>query len=107
VIGSATKLFKYFISNYDYDTIISYSDESSFTGGIYEKMGFLYEHTSPPNYFWVVDGIRKHRFNYNKKKLVKIGHDPNKSEVEIMHELGYYRIWGCGQKRWIYENKKV
>ena len=32
-----------------------------------------------------------------------MGYDASKSEVEIMHELGHYRIWGCGQKKWIYE----
>lgn len=54
------------------------------------------------NYWWVVKGIRKHRFTYNKKKLVTKGHDPLKTEVEIMHELGNYRIWGCGQDKWIF-----
>lgn len=102
VVGGASKLFKYFITNYKYDKLISYSDMSIFDGGLYEKLGFKYSHLSTPNYYWVVDGIRKHRFNYNKKKLIKNGFDPSKTEVQIMNELGYYRIWGCGQKKWIY-----
>ena len=103
VVGSATRLFNFFIKNYDFDSIISFSDESSFDGLVYEKMGFKFEHLSEPNYYWVVDGVRNHRFNFNKKRLVKLGFDANKTEVEIMHERGYYRIWGCGQKKWIYE----
>jgi hypothetical protein len=103
VIGSASKLFKYYCNNFDYKFITSYSDISMFSGKMYENLGFKYSHDSDPNYFWVVDGIRKHRFNYNKKKLIKMGYDASKSEVKIMHELGHYRIWGCGQKKWVYE----
>jgi hypothetical protein len=28
-----------------------------------------------------------------KQKLVNMGFDPNKTEVEIMSELGYYKIY--------------
>ena len=103
ILGAGSKLFNFFKSNFDYKSIISYSDESLFSGQLYEKLGFKYSHRSDPNYYWIVDGIRKHRFNYNKKKLVSNGYDPSKSEVNIMHDLGYYRIWGCGQKKWIYD----
>ena len=102
VIGASSKLFKYFLTNFDFNKIISYSDISIFTGDMYEKLNFKYISTSEPNYFWVVNGIRRHRFNYNKKKLIKDGFDGAKTEIEIMHERGYYRIWGCGQKRWEY-----
>lgn len=103
VIGASSKLFKYFLNNFDFNRVISYSDISMFTGGMYEKLNFKYISTSEPNYFWIVNGVRRHRFNYNKKKLIKDGFDGAKTEVEIMHERGYYRIWGCGQKRWVYE----
>jgi hypothetical protein len=104
VIGAASKLFSNFIKNIpiDVNKIISYSDMAHFDGNLYKVLGFDYCHLSKPNYFWVVDGVRKHRFTYNKKKLVKQGFDPNKTEVEIMHELGHYRIYGCGQVRWEY-----
>jgi hypothetical protein len=103
VIGGASKLFKYFINNYEFESIISYADVSMFTGSLYKTLNFEYSHRSKPNYFWVVDGVRKHRFNYNKKKLIKEGFDSNKTEIEIMHSQGYYRIWGCGQDKYIYK----
>jgi len=103
VVGASSRIFKYFVENYDFDEIISYSDVSMFDGNMYQKLGFEYSHTSEPNYFWVVNGIRKHRFNFTKKKLVSQGYDRLKTEVEIMHDLGHYRIWGCGQKKWIYK----
>ena len=105
VTGAASKLFKYFIREYNIDQVISYSDISIFDGYLYKKLGFEYVRTSDINYWWVVKGIRRHRFGYNKKKLIKMGHDPLKTEVEIMHELGNYRIWGCGQEKWLYKVK--
>lgn len=102
VVGSASKLFNYFLSNNNVNRIISYSDISIFSGNIYKTLGFKFERKSEVNYWWVVKGIRKHRFTYNKKKLVKMGYDPLKTEVEIMHELGNYRVYGCGQEKWIY-----
>jgi len=101
VIGSASKLFKSFLKDNN-KIVISYSDISMFDGKMYAILGFEFTSISDPNYYWVVDGIRKHRFNYNKKKLISEGFDPNKTEVKIMHDRGYYRIWGCGQKKWTY-----
>ncbi len=103
VIGAASKLFNYFVvSNSDIDRISSYADISIFSGNLYKKLGFEYSHRSQINYWWVVDGIRRHRFNYNKKKLIKLGHDPLLTEAEIMHGLDRYRVWGCGQDKWIW-----
>ena len=104
VIGAASKLFSHFIkSNNQIKELISYSDISLFNGNLYQKLGFDKNNLSEPNYFWVIDGIRKHRFNFNKKRLVKLGFDPNKSESEIMHEKGYFRVYSCGQEKWIYK----
>jgi hypothetical protein len=100
VVGAASKLFKHFIENFEYKELISYSDFRLFDGKMYKDLGFNKKHLSLPDYFWTKDSERKHRFNFNKRKLVKEGYDPNKTEVEIMHERGYYRIYGCGQIRW-------
>jgi hypothetical protein len=103
VIGSANKLFKYFLlNNSDVEKVITYADISMFTGGVYEKMGFEFIRHSGANYWWVVNGLRRHRFTYNKQKLIKMGHDRTKTEAEIMHSMGNFRIWGCGQERWEY-----
>ena len=37
-------------------------------------------------------------------KLIKMGHDPNKSEREIMEQLGYHRIYDSGNLKFIYKN---
>jgi len=107
VIGSASRLFKYYTTNYTCSEITSFADRSMFSGDIYKKLGFKFIHRTPPNYWWVIDGIRKHRFNYNKKKLIKDGFDPNKSESEIMCDRGYYKIYGCGQDKWVWKRTSL
>ena len=102
VIGSASKLFNYFIRQNNLKSVTSYADVSMFSGNVYMGLGFNLVRRSDVNYWWVVRGVRKHRFNYNKKKLIKLGHDPLMTEVEIMHSLGNYRIWGCGQDKWVW-----
>jgi hypothetical protein len=103
VIGGASKLFKYFLNNYDYNKIISYSDLSRSTGNMYKQLGFKLSHNSSPNYYYVINGVRNHRFNFRKDKLIREGFDPNKTEIQIMNERGFYRIFDCGMQKWIYE----
>jgi hypothetical protein len=100
VVGGASKIFKYFDKNYNFDLIVSYSDNSISDGDIYLKLGFVNNTKSTINYYWCDNKKRYHRFNFNKKRLVKMGFDRNKTEVEIMRERGYNRIFGAGNKRW-------
>jgi hypothetical protein len=104
IIGSASKLFKYFLDNFEYNNIVSYADISIFTGELYEKLGFKFIHLSKPNYYWILNGERHHRFKFNKKRLIKLGFDKNKSGLSIMESLGAYRIYSCGQLRFEYKN---
>lgn len=105
VIGGASKLLKYFINNWCPNTILSYSDTSRYDGHIYRKLSFDYLGETEPNYYWIIDGLRKHRFNFRKDILIKEGYDPNKTEVEIMRERGIYRIFDCGSKKWIWRKE--
>jgi hypothetical protein len=102
IIGGSSRLFKYFIDKNQPKEIISYSDNSKGIGNMYLKLGFNLESDTIPNYYWVVDEKRKHRFNYRKDKLVREGADENLTEVQIMNEGGYYRIFDCGSKKWIF-----
>jgi hypothetical protein len=104
VVGGASKLFKYFIRNYQPMEVISYADRSWSQGHLYEKLGFKYISKTPVNYYYVIDGVRKHRFNYRKDKLVKEGFDPSKNEHEIMLERGLYRIYDSGSLKYVHLN---
>lgn len=98
VVGSASKLLKYFIRQHKPLEIISYCDRRWSNGNMYEKIGFQFDHFSQPNYFYVINGKRENRFKYRKSELVKQGFDKAKTEQEIMAEREIYRIYDCGTK---------
>lgn len=100
VIGGASKLFKYFIKNNNFDKLISYSDNSKYSGELYNILNFNKVSDGILNYYWTDSHRRYHRFIFNKKKLIKEGYDPNKTENEIMKSRGYNKIWSCGHKKW-------
>jgi hypothetical protein len=102
VVGGSSKLLKYFIKKYQPEKLISYSDVRIFNGSMYSKIGFERKSNSKPNYWYVINGIRKHRFNFTKNKLIKEGYEKNKTEKQIMFERGIYRIYDCGNVRWEY-----
>jgi hypothetical protein len=105
IIGGASKLFKYFTNNFKYDNIISYADKSWSNGNLYKQLGFDYLNDTNPNYYWIVNGIKSNRFNWQKHKLVKMGYDKNKTEIQIMHDLGYYRLYDSGSQIWEYKKE--
>lgn len=100
--GSASKLFQYFLKNNDNGEIVSYSENALFDGGLYEKLGFKYDRDTKINYYWTKGDKKFHRYTFNKKRLVEMGNDPNMSEKDIMYNLGYYKVFSVGQKKWIF-----
>lgn len=105
VIGGASKLFKYFVDNYSPKQIISYADYRWSNGDMYEKLGFDFVKLTPPNYFYMKGRNRENRFKYRKSELVRMGHDKDKTEKQIMEELGYKRIYDCGALKYVYTPK--
>jgi len=105
VIGGANKLFKYFVKTYNPKEVISYSDRRYFNGDLYKKLCFEHVSNTQPNYFYVKNLKREHRFKYRKDVLIKEGYDKNKTEHQIMLERKIYRIYDCGNKKWVFFNK--
>lgn len=96
VIGGASKLFKYFIHHHNPKKIISYCDKRWGTGTVYGKLNFKKIKDTNPNYFYTKNGKRFNRFAFRKDILIKKGFDKNKTEAQIMKELGYHKIYDCG-----------
>ena len=101
VIGGASKILNYFIKNYHPKKIVTFSDLRYSNGNLYNKLGFEYLHETKPNYFYVKNLKREHRFKYRKDQLLKEGFDSKKSEHEIMLERKIYRIYDCGHKKFV------
>jgi hypothetical protein len=104
IVGGASKLFNKFLKEYNPKSVLSYCDISWANGNIYKKLGFKLVGTTKPNYYYIINGKKENRINYQKHKLVKKGYDKNLTEVEIMSKLGYYRIFNCGNQKYLYVN---
>ena len=98
VIGGFSKLIKYFINVYNPKALYSYSDLDwvKMNNNSYEKIGFGILKITTPDYKWCVKGIRKNRLLFQKKNLINQGYDSSKTEIQIMHENKFYRIFGTG-----------
>ena len=103
VVGGASKLFKEFIRMYNPQSILSYSHIDKGTGKLYEKLGFKLEKISNPDYVWCDGEDVLSRYQCQKHKLNKLGFEG--SEREIMDNLGFFRIFGCGNKVWFWTNE--
>lgn len=105
IVGGSGKLFNYFINNYNYEKIYSYSDLRWNDGSMYEKIGMKYVKNTTPNYWYTKDfKSRMHRFNFRKSELRDFPHYEEKlSEWEIMEFNKFYRTWDCGSKLFEYE----
>lgn len=98
IVGGASRLFKYFINAIDPERVISYSDSRWNTGNLYRSLGFEYAGETTPGYWYTRGTERIHRF-----KLRKTKDDPaDKTEKVLRREQGYYRIWDCGNSKWIW-----
>jgi len=99
VVGGVSKLFKYFVRNYNPKSIVSYADRRYSNGKMYEKLKFEFIQNSNPGYFY----FKNKRFIYSrtkfqKHKLSKVldFFDPSLTEYQNMYNNGYRRIWDCG-----------
>jgi len=106
ILGGASKMIKYFIKRFDPPYIKTFADLRYSDGKFYNKIGFNLKHISNPNYWYIIDGQRKHRVGYQKHKLKdKLDpFDPNKTEYENMLTNNIDRIWDCGNYVFEYKN---
>jgi len=100
VVGGASKLLNHFIKNYQPKHIITYADRRWSTGKLYDKLGFMFNKYSSPNFYYVVNRVREHRLKYQKHLLVEKGYDKEKTADEIMSDLKIYKIFDCGTIRY-------
>jgi len=102
VVGGASRLFKHFLNTINPVEIISYADRSWSRGHLYETLGFELVSAGLPNYSYVIGKHRSERFKHRKSELVKLGFDSTKTEIEIMSERGYFRIFDSGSLKYKY-----
>jgi hypothetical protein len=103
VVGGLSKMFSFFVDNYNPKSCMTYADLRFGEGNCYKKIGFSFLKRTNPNYYYFQkngDELES-RMKYQKHKTKNlVGFDPNKSEFEIMSDSGYYRIYDCGNNKY-------
>lgn len=103
VIGGSERLLSYFEKLAKPKKITSYCNIRLFDGNTYTKLGFTLLKITKPNYFYIKqnDIKRYHRFSFRKDRLIKMGFSPYLTEKNIMKDLGYLRVYDCGNKKFV------
>jgi len=103
--GLASKMIKQFIIDYSPKTIISFADRRWTIDpekNLYTNLGFKLISIIKPNYYYYNSKLNRykrfHKFGFGKNNLKKRfpNLDYNKTEKELITELGYDKIWDCG-----------
>lgn len=107
VVGGAGKLFSRFLrTTAECTSVVSYSDNRWFTGGMYKKLGFTQTKLLTPDYKYVKDKVVMPKIKFKRSELARrqdIKFNPKETEVQNSNRNGWYRIWDCGKKKWEYK----
>lgn len=104
VVDSYNILLKNFTRNYIFDKLISYSDYRIFNGNqdLYVVLGFKHEELLDISYFWS-RGLKTYSdSDLSDKELISDIDNITETEYEIIYEIGYRRVYNCGQIKWTY-----
>lgn len=107
VVGGASKLVNHFIKTIKPTKITSYCNLRYSAGNVYEKLKFTLVGQSAPNYFYVRGNKRYNRYLFRKNVLIENGFDKSKTEKQIMKELGYNKIYDCGNLKYEWNCDKL
>lgn len=102
--GGQSKILKYVENNYTYNNLITFADLSISDGGLYEKTGWILGRELDPDYSYLHQGNRVHKFRFRKNKFKSdpsLIYDESMTEKELSRLNGLYRVWDCGKLRYI------
>ena len=104
VVGGHSKLIKAFENTHPGGRLITFADITFGVGDLYTTTGWSKDKVIPPDYYYIVDGRRVHKFNY---RLTRFKEDPDleyvagKSEREMAALNNLPRIWDAGKIRFV------
>ncbi len=119
VPGGASRLFKHFVKKFNPKQVVSFADRRWSTRiknkdsqvhltklNLYEQLGFKFDSYTEPGYFYIKNNKRENRFNFRKDILIKeYGCPENMTEQQFCLEHKWYRIYDCGQLKYIWNSK--
>lgn len=108
VPGGFTKLLTHVEKTYNPTKIITFSDNSISDGNLYRTNGFVNIKEIPPDYTYLVNRARKHKFNYRINRFktdLMLEYEVGLTESELAALNNLYRVWDSGKIKW--ERKNV
>lgn len=108
VVGGAERLWKWFLTNYTPNSVISYCDNAKFSGEVYTRLGMTLSNITPPNKHWYNLKTKEHITN---NLLLQKGFDnlfstdfgKGTDNEQLMIEAGWLPIYDCGQMVYTYQ----
>jgi ribosomal protein S27AE len=99
VHGIWSKLFRNFVATKEPQSVVSFSDNRLFDGGVYERLGFKLDGEIPADYYWCKGQRRWHKSGLRKTPEER---ESGLTEFELRTGQGYFRVWDVGKKRWVW-----
>lgn len=104
VLGGQSKLVKHAERSLKYENLVTFADLEVSDGSLYETTGFVQDSFIEPDYRYLYDGERRHKFGFRLKRFRE---DPDLlfeeglSERELAELNGIERIWDTGKIRYV------
>jgi len=107
--GMFSKIFKYAQTSMKFQEVVSFSDNTCFTGNVYRVNGFNHIRVIDPDYRYLINDKRIHKSNFKKNDIKKKfpelceAIDNGMTETQAMDYLNIPKIYDCGKKEWIWK----
>ena len=107
VVGGAEKLFHHFIAEHKGVTVISYCDDSKFSGDTYKKLGFTYINSNVSKHWYniktrqhITDNLLRQR---GFDQLFNVNYGKGTDNRELMLSYGFVEVFDAGQSVYVYK----
>ena len=104
VPGGFTKLLTHVERTCVSDEIITFSDNTVSDGKLYSQNGFTEVKNLPPDYSYIVNGQREHKFKYRLTKFKNddtLTYEDGLTEKQLAELNNLPRIWDAGKTKWV------
>lgn len=101
--GGFTKLLSYSTKTLKAHKYVTFADHVISNGALYINNGFTAVAEIKPDYMYVVNDERKHKFGYRIKKFKNdpnLSYDPTMTEKQLAELNNIPRIWDAGKTRY-------
>ncbi len=95
IVGGSSKLLKYFERKFQPTRIISYADKDWSVGSLYNILGFSLVKELPPDYKYILGGVRVNKQRFTLDRLNGVG-----TEKEITESMNIPRIYNVGKLKY-------